>query len=92
MFPSFRENFTACAFHFGAVSLPFTDFTHRADLLAGGCHPAGESYYGHNTKSEGLKQNLTAACSQSYGNDVSFGQNTAERGKEFTEGLRVSDL
>ena len=27
-----------------------------------------------------------------YGNDVSFGQNSAERGKELTEVLRVSDL
>lgn len=27
-----------------------------------------------------------------YGNDVSFGQNSSERGKEFTEVLRVSDL
>ena len=71
--------FTACAFHFRAVSLPFTDFTHRTDLLAGGCHPAGESYEGHNTKSEGLKWNLAAALLSVHVEMMSVSVKTVQR-------------
>ena len=71
-------------FHFRAGSLPFVDVTHRTDLLAGGWHLIKVT----RKKSEGLKQNLTAALLSVHTEMMSVLVKTVQKGEGIYRGAK----